>query len=63
MLRIVPVPETGYKAIWDTVTDSFWQDANGQQGWDSVDDIDFGNLNDLDRLEFAERIGLLWDNA
>lgn len=63
MIRIVPIPETGYKAIWNTVTDTFHQDANGDQGWASVDDIDCTNLSWDDRLEFLERVSLLWDNA
>ena len=63
MIRIVPIPDTGYKAIWDTVQDAFFQDANGDQGWESVNDIDCSYLDEPYRLEFLERISLLWDNA
>lgn len=63
MLRIVPIPETGYKAIWDTVQDAFFQDANGDQGWESVDDIACSYLDEMARMEFLERVSLLWGNA
>ena len=63
MIRIVPIPETGYKAVWDTVTDTFLQDACGCQGWSSVDEIDLSHYDEWTRLELLERISLLWDNA
>lgn len=60
MLIITPIPNTGYKAIWNTVTDSFFKDANGDEGWDAIDDIDISNMEHWEGFEFMERISLLW---
>lgn len=63
MLIIVLIPETGQKAIWDTAQDRFFEDAGGDQAWDSVDDIDCSYMEKWDRLSFIEQVSLLWDKA
>lgn len=60
MKVIVPIPGTGYKAIWDTVTDQFFQDDNGDQAWDCIDDIDYAGDDKWERMEFFERISMIW---
>ncbi len=54
MIRIVPIPETDYYAVWDTVRDRFLTDRSGEQAWDDLDDIDITDY------EMLERISLLW---
>ena len=60
MLRIVPIPETGMRAIWDTVQDRFFEDANGDQSWDDFNDIDCAYMSDSDAMKFIERVSRLW---
>jgi hypothetical protein len=54
MIRIVPIPSTPYYALWDTVTDRFITDENGDQGWEAPDE--FATTDP----EFMARIVRLW---
>jgi hypothetical protein len=62
MYRIVPIPDTDYKAVWDTVTDTFITDDNGDQGWEHWQDICVrGEPLNL-KNDIVDRISRIWGN-
>jgi hypothetical protein len=60
MYRIVPIPHTDYKAIWDTVNDTFVEDDNGDQAWEHWQDMVVRDEPINVKKEFVDRISRIW---